>query len=215
MSVQQLRPSVSLVALTQTVSDTSTDHELVIACQNGDSKAFDLLMKRHRKTIFATLNRLAPDWASQHDDFSQEAMIRVYRGIKTLRNPHAFKAWLNQTITNLFYDELRRKPALSAVSIDSTYMSDDSSELVGMDLPDPSGQPDEIFARKEIMTAVNGAIAKLPKNYRDVIVLRELEGLAYEEIAKATNADLGTVKSRLSRARSRVQSIVEPSLNCA
>ncbi len=216
MSVQLLRPRVSLSCVSddETVSDKSTDSALVTACQSGDARAFDLLMKRHKRTIYATLHRLAPDWASQHDDFAQEAMIRVYRGIKTLRNPNAFKSWLNQTITNLFYDELRRKPAQASLSIDTTYMNDEGNEPVGMNIADTSDQPDERFARQEIMKAVNDAIAQLPSNYRDVIVLREFHGLAYDEIARITNADLGTVKSRLSRARSRVQSLVEPSL-CA
>ena len=214
MSVQLLHQPAALSCFTETVTDKSDDFALVTACQTGDAKAFDLLMRRHRKSIYSALNRLAPDWSGHHDDFAQEAMIRVYRGIKTLRNPRAFKAWLNQTITNLFYDELRKKPALAPVSIDSTYCSDDSSEVMGMEIADMSRQPDEVFARKEILQVVTDAIAKLPKNYRDVIVLREFDGLAYEEIARATNSDLGTVKSRLSRARSRVQSIVEPSL-CA
>ena len=216
MSVQLLRERTALSCVTEkeVVSDKSSDTTLVTACQKGDARAFDLLMKRHKRTIYATLHRLAPDWANQHDDFAQEAMIRVYRGIKSLRNPNAFKSWLNQTITNLFYDELRRKPALAVLSIDSTYSSDEGTEPVGMDIADTSDQPDERFARKEILDAVNDAIAQLPSNYRDVIVLREFHGLPYDEIARLTNADLGTVKSRLSRARSRVQSLVEPSL-CA
>ena len=214
MPVQSLRSIPSLSYVTEAVTDTSSELALVKACQKGDAKAFDILMRQNRKTIYAILNRLAPDWANQHDDLAQEAMIRVYRGIKALRNPHAFKSWLNQTITNLFYDELRRKPALRAVSIDSGYASDDSDEAGGLDLPDPSGQPDEMFARQEIIAAVNSAIAQLPKYYQDVIVLRELEGMAYENIAKATSVDLGTVKSRLSRARQKVQSLVAPAL-CA
>jgi RNA polymerase sigma-70 factor (ECF subfamily) len=214
MSVQLECTRVSVSCVPAPISKSSTDTELVIACQKGDAKAFDLLMKRHRRTVYAMLHRLAPDWASHHDDFAQEAMIRLYRGIKSMRNPNAFKAWLNQTVTNLFYDELRRKPKVVITSIESAYANDEGHEASGMEIADVNNQPDELFERKEIVREVNEAINQLPDNYKQAIVLREFHGLAYEEIARLTNSEVGTVKSRLSRARNKVQVLLQPSL-CA
>ncbi len=198
----------------ETIDERSDDASLIRACQQGDSRAFDLLIKRHRRSIYSMLHRLAPDWSGQHDDLAQETMIRIFRSIKTIRNPHAFKSWLNQLITNLFYDELRKKPAQSSISLDSAYQSDDTGEATSMDVPDIDNQPDDVLERKELMKAVNEAVAQLPIHYQQAIVLREFHGLPYDEIAHLTKSDLGTVKSRISRARSRVQTILQPSL-CA
>ena len=207
-------PSVAVTQINVDVCEKSSDTEVILACQAGNTKAFDILMRRHRRAVYAILHSLAPDLASQHDDFAQEVMIRIYRGIKQLRNPAAFKSWVRQTATNLFYDELRRRPSLTPISLDTAYGDDDDREASGMDIADVNNQPDEVLERKEIMREVNEAISKLPDNYKDVIVLREFHGLAYDEIARITNAEVGTVKSRLSRARTRVQYALEGS-RCA
>jgi RNA polymerase sigma-70 factor (ECF subfamily) len=187
------------------VGGASSDTVLILACQKGDGKAFDLLMRRHKRSLYAMLNRLAPDWSGMHDDMVQEAMIRIYRGIKSLRNPGAFRGWMNQTVTNLFYDELRKKPKFAVTSIDAPIQNSDGNETSGMDIADFNNQPDELLERKEIMAEVNTAIAQLPDSFRRVIVLRAFHGRAYDEIARLTKSEVGTVKSRLCRARIKVQ----------
>jgi DNA-directed RNA polymerase specialized sigma24 family protein len=139
-----VKEPVSLAAVADApVTTASSDTVLILACQKGDGKAFDLLMKRHKRSLYAMLNRLAPDWSGMHDDMVQEAMIRIYRGIKSLRNPGAFRGWMNQTVTNLFYDELRKKPKFTITSIDAPIQNSDGNEIGGIDIADFNNQPDE------------------------------------------------------------------------
>jgi RNA polymerase sigma-70 factor (ECF subfamily) len=201
------KPHLTLIE-TRHHYDTMSDAQLVIACQTKDKAAFESLVKRHQKTVYTLLYRLAPEW---HDtsDMSQEAFIRIWRSIQTLRNPHAFRSWLNQLVTNLFYDELRKRPKNALVSMDEPIKSGDSDETVTRDIVDLSSMPDELSQRRELSEAINYAIEKLPEQFKTVIVLRELEGLSYDEIAEATQSEIGTVKSRIARARSKVQEMLE------
>jgi len=156
---------------------------------------------------------LAPDWEDT-TDLAQEVFIRVWRSINNLRNPASFRSWLTQIVTNLFYDELRKRPRqLNTLSLDQSFESDDEQDNATRDVRDNAAGPDEICQRKELNKVVREAMASLPDQFRNVIVLRELEGLSYEEIAELTNADLGTVKSRISRARTKIQNILTPYLN--
>ncbi len=176
--------------------------ELIVKCQQGDRQALEVLVKRYQKIVFSILYQLAPDW---HDiaDLAQEVFIRVYRHIGSLRNPKTFKAWLNQITINLFYDELRKRPRkISTISLDR--FSDDDDEPI-KEFPDLSQGPDEIVLNQELSSFIRKAMDELPEQFRVVIVLRELQGLSYEEIAESLNCELGTVKSRIARARARLQ----------
>ena len=177
------------------------DPELVVQCQLGERQALEVLVKRYQKTVFAMLYQLAPDW---HDiaDLAQEVFIRVYRHIASLRNPKTFRAWLNQITINLFYDELRKRPRkISTISLDRT--GDDDEQI--REFPDLSQGPDEIVLNQELAVFIRQAMNELPEQFRTVIVLRELQGLSYEEIAESLGCELGTVKSRIARARARLQ----------
>lgn len=186
------------------------DAQLVVLCQKNDQAAFEALVKRHQRNVFAMLYRLAPDW-NDTADLAQEALIRIWRGIYKLKNPYAFKSWMAQIVTNLFYDELRRHPRqVSVLSLDAPLNSDEDQEGPSRDICDPSAGPDELFDRKDVMQSVDAAFAMLPRQFRTAIILREIEDLPYEEIAKITNTDLGTIKSRISRARTRVQKVLRP-----
>lgn len=189
-----------------------TDAELVVLCQEQDAAAFEELVRRHERSVYALLYKLAPDW-SDTADLAQEAFVRMWRGICNLQNPHAFRAWLNQIVTHLFYDELRKRPRqLPTVSMDYSYEHDDEEEPT-RDIPDSSACPAEIAERKELSELIRGAMDTLPEHFRTAIVLRELQGLSYEEIAQITDTDLGTVKSRIFRARSKVQQLLQPYLD--
>src|SRR3990167_5728014 len=85
----------------------TSDSELILLCQQKNSRAFEELIRRHQRTVYALLYRLAPDW-SDTSDLAQEVFIRMWRSIRNLRNPAAFRSWLSQIVTNLFYDELRK-----------------------------------------------------------------------------------------------------------
>jgi RNA polymerase sigma-70 factor, ECF subfamily len=187
--------------------------DLVVHCQQGDTPnrfAFAELVKRYQSHVERLLYHLAPDW-NDRSDLVQEVWIRVYRHIQRLKEPEKFKGWLSRIVTNLFYDELRkRKRYRSPLSLDAPRQPDgDSSDW---DLPCPAAGPDEILATQEFYNKLRSAIDQLPEAFRTTIVLRELQGLSYEEIADITAVSLGTVKSRIARARQRLQEQLQPYL---
>lgn len=191
------------------------DRDLVIACQRREPAAFEELVKRHQRTVYALLYQLAPEWQDTAD-LAQEVFIRIWRNINNLRNPSSFRSWLTQIVTNLFYDELRKRPRqLSTISMDESLEMDDSSEGATRDIADSSAQPDDIVLNREISEAIRQAMTKLPEQFRTAIVLREVEGLSYEEIAILTKTEMGTVKSRIARARSKLQELLKPYLASA
>jgi len=190
--------------------DELLDHEVVESCQTGNRAAFEELVKRYQKRVFGLLYHLAPEWRDLND-LSQEAFIRVYRGIKNLRNPRTFKSWLNQIVLNLFYDELRKRPrTIRTISIDQRMESDDGESEFARDISDTALRPDELTSNKELAKVIREAMAQLPEQFRTAIVLRELQGLQYEEIAEILGCALGTVKSRIWRARDRLQVLLQP-----
>ena len=175
--------------------------ELVMLSQKSDYKALEELIRREQKNIFATfayLNKKRENVA----DLTQEALVRMARGLVNLKNPKTFKCWLNQIITNLFYDELRRtmrKPQI--VSIDSGH----EEESFHTQIPDYRHKPAEKAMSLELDDMIKNEIKNLPDHFRIAIILRELQGLSYEEIAEATHTTVGTVKSRIARARGKLQ----------
>jgi len=180
------------------------DVELIKHCQEGDRLALEALVKRYQKIVLSMLYQLAPDWEDTID-LAQEVFIRVYKHIGSLRNPKTFRAWLNQITINLFYDELRKRPRkANTVSIYKTAGNGDEDEYI-RELPDLSQGPDELTLNSELADFIKKAMAELPEQFKIAIVLRELQGLSYDEIAESLNCDLGTVKSRIARARARLQ----------
>lgn len=189
-----------------------SDKDLVIACQKREPAAFEELVKRHQRTVYALLYQLAPDWTDT-GDLAQEVFIRVWRNINNLRNPSSFRSWLTQIVTNIFYDELRKRPRkLPTVSMDEGLDDEDGSDSTTRDIADSSALPDEKILNKEVSEVIRAAMMKLPEHFRTSIVLREVEGLSYEEIAVLTKTEMGTVKSRIARARLKLQEMLKPYL---
>jgi len=191
-----------------------SDNDLIRRCQEGmrpNRPAFTELLRRYQSHVDKVLYHLAPDW-SDRSDLAQEIWIRVYRNLHRLNEPAKFKGWLSRIATNLFYDELRkRKRVRTPLSLDAPYSVGDGERE--WDLPADAPGPDEALATREFYDRLRMAIAELPEVFRTTIVLREIEGLSYEEIAELTNASLGTVKSRIARARSRLQEQLQPYLD--
>jgi RNA polymerase sigma-70 factor (ECF subfamily) len=187
--------------------------DLVVQCQQGrhpDRSAFTELVRRYQSHVERLLYHLAPDW-SDRCDLVQEVWIRVYRHIQRLKEPEKFKGWLSRIVTNLFYDELRkRKRYRSPLSLDAPRQPD--GEGADWDLPCSDPGPDETLVTQEFYQKLRFAIDQLPDSFRTTIILRELQGLSYEEIAEITAVSLGTVKSRIARARHRLQEQLQPYL---
>lgn len=190
-----------------------SDLEVISKCQLGDKLAFKELVKRYQKVVYALFFQLAPEW-DDINDLSQEVFIRIFRGIHSLKSPHAFKSWLNQIVINIFYDELKKRPKRSkTVSIDQVFEMEDMESSYHAEIVDKAYLPDELFSNSELKVVLQNAIAELPEQYRTVIVLRELQGLQYEEIADLLDCAVGTIKSRLSRAREKLQELIKPHLS--
>ncbi len=180
--------------------------ELINRCQRQrypDQLAFSELMSRYRSHVERQLYHLAPDW-SDRADLAQEVWIRVYRNLVRLHSPVKFKGWLSRITTNLFYDELRkRKRHAGTLSLDAPRYLDDGQVDWEIASEDPS--PVDTMMTHEFYERLQEAIAELPEVFRTTIILREIQGLPYEEIAEITGVSLGTVKSRIARARYRLQ----------
>jgi RNA polymerase sigma-70 factor (ECF subfamily) len=196
--------------LRPTAYSQKSDRDLVLACQRREPQAFEELVKRHQRTVYALIYQLAPDW-DDTNDLAQEVFIRVWRSINNLRNPASFRSWLTQIVTNLFYDELRKRPRkLPTISMDDSDLGDEGDSNPTRDIPDMSAMPEEKVLNKEVSQVIRQAMLKLPEQFRTAIVLREVEGLSYEEIAVITQTEMGTVKSRIARARTKLQELLKP-----
>lgn len=188
-------------------------YDLICTAQENNYDAIEELIKREQKNIYASFCYLGAPKESI-SDLTQEALFRMSKNIKTLKNPKLFKSWLGQIVTNLFYDELRKKQKIpDSVSLDSYWMNDEDNENCALHICDNTLKPDEKTLGKELTDVIRETICRLPEQFRLVIILRELQGLSYEEIAKITNTSVGTVKSRISRARNKMQECLKPYLS--
>lgn len=183
-----------------------SNYDLILQCQVGirpEKAAFAELLRRYQSHVEKVLYHLAPDW-SDRADLAQEVWIRVYRNVKRLQEPAKFRGWLSRIATNLFYDELRKRKRISSpLSLDAPRNMDDGE--MDWEIASDEPGPEEELVTREFYDQLRDAIADLPEVFRTTIVLREIEGLAYEEIAEITGVSLGTVKSRIARARQRLQ----------
>lgn len=183
-----------------------SNYDLIQRCQlhhRPDKAIFSELVRRYQSHVERLLYHLAPDW-SDRADLCQEVWIRVYRHIHRLQEPNRFKGWLSRITTNLFYDELRkRKRHRTPLSLDAPRILEDGEMDWELPCPDPS--PVDTLMTEEFYRQLQQEITALPEVFRTTIVLREIQGLSYEEIADITGVSLGTVKSRIARARHRLQ----------
>lgn len=170
--------------------------DLILYTKQSDLKATAELIKRIQKDIYTFFCHLCPPNDSI-SDLTQETLIKIIQNIDKLKNIEQFKKWTNRIAINVFYDALRKYHR------NSNILDNENQEL--LNIPDNKNLPVENYHCKELECKIKACIINLPVNARLAIILRELEGLSYEEIAKLTNTNLGTVKSRISRAREKLQ----------
>ena len=181
--------------------------ELVVLAQQEDFKALEELIRRIQRDVFATLSYIVNN-NNNLSDLTQEVLLKVAKNIQTLKNPKCFKGWLNHIITNTCYDELR-KQTKSPETISIYYTCEALNINLKIDIPDNKSKPIEKCITSECEKLIKSAIRELPESFRIAIVLREFQGLSYEEIARTTNSNIGTVKSRISRARIKLQEVLK------
>ena len=188
-----------------------TDEQLMLRVQEGNSASFDLLVERYQVRLFNYLFRLVGN-RDEAEEIAQEAFVKAYIHAEKYKTIAKFSTWLYTIATNLVRNRMRsvsRKPKI--FSLWSKGRDDDSEERP-VDVPDPQRSPDERVNDAELSEVINRAIEKIPDKYRTSFVLREINQLSYEEIAAVTGLKLGTVRSRINRARNFFRQIVEPIL---
>ena len=163
-------------------ADKLSNYDLILQCQashSPDKVAFAELMRRYQSHVERVLYHLAPDWQDR-SDLAQEVWIRVYRNVKRLQEPVKFRGWLSRIATNLFYDELRkRKRVSSPLSLDAPRNMEDGE--MDWEIAGDNPSPEEELTTREFYEQLQEAIAELPEAFRTTIVLREIEGMPYEE----------------------------------
>jgi RNA polymerase sigma-70 factor (ECF subfamily) len=189
------------------VTERDVDAELVARVQNGDKKAFDLLVLKYQRKIMRLLSRMIRDPA-ETEDVAQEAFIKAYRALPQFRGDSAFYTWLYRiainTARNWLATNKRRPNASSSFENEEGETFDQSDNLTD------NSTPESELASREIAQTVNKAIEDLPEELRNAIVMREIDGMSYEDIAQSMNCPIGTVRSRIFRAREAIATRLRP-----
>jgi RNA polymerase sigma-70 factor (ECF subfamily) len=181
---------------------------LIKAAQRGDLEAFNLLILRYQNLLFGIALRLLNDEDAAADAV-QEALISAFRRFNTFRGD-SLRSWLARVVVNACYDEMRKKRRQHSVPLEQ-FNSDGEEIETSYWLADPQADPELQFESSELENAIQSSLHKLPPIYRLILVLVDIEGLSYEEAAVAAHIPVGTVKSRLARARLQLQKSLQSS----
>ena len=188
------------------------DQQLVERVQRGDKRAFDLLVLKYQHKILGLIVRFVHD-THEAQDVAQEAFVKAYRALGNFRGDSAFYTWLYRIAVNTAKKalmDLKRNPVVYEGALRGSEDEDETSYF-GRE-PTSEETPETVLAAKEIAQAVNAAMQALPEDLRQAVTLREIEGLSYEEIATAMECPIGTVRSRIFRAREAISARVRPLL---
>ena len=195
------------------MSDADADTLLVERVKLGDVRAFEMLVLKYQRRIERLIGRMVRD-TDLVQDIAQETFIRAYRALPQFRGESAFYTWLYRIAVNSAKKalmDMKRDPLMSETALRS---DDDGEETSRAESELSDGEtPEALLASKEIAAAVNSAIEALSEDLRQAITLREIEGLSYEEIAQAMNCPIGTVRSRIFRARDAIAARLKPLLD--
>ena len=194
------------------MSEREIDQLLVERAQAGDKHAFELLVAKYQRKLARLLSRFIRD-AAEVDDVAQEAFIKAYRALPSFRGDSAFYTWLYRiginTAKNYLVAQGRRAPTSTEFDAQDAESFEDASQLRDINTPE------SLLQSKQVGDTINAAMDGLPNELRSAIVLREIDGLSYEEIAEAMSCPIGTVRSRIFRAREAVAEKLRPLLDTA
>jgi RNA polymerase sigma-70 factor, ECF subfamily len=212
-AASSLNARLSVVAVNTasgSAGNREIDHELVLLAQRGDKRAFGMLVDKYQRKLARLLSRMIRDQA-EIEDVVQESFIKAYRALPNFRGDSAFYTWLYRIGINTaknYLVSMGRRPTVSTdIEIEDAENFDSGSELRTMETPESA------LMTKEIAQTVNDTVASLPEELRTAITLRELEGLSYEEIATIMQCPIGTVRSRIFRARETIALKLRPLLD--
>ena len=185
------------------------DRELVERARAGDHDAFEQLVQQYERKVYITAHRLM-GFVADAMDASQEVFIRVYRFLDTFNAESSFSTWLYRITINVCKDMLRRRAVRAELPLE---LEDEENGTFVNEISDSTYDPVEIYERAELRQVIRTGIDALPETYKQIILLRDIAGLSYEEIADTLQIEIGTVKSRLSRARERLRNYLLQSGN--
>jgi RNA polymerase sigma-70 factor, ECF subfamily len=186
----------------------AADSAVVAAFLNGEQRAFTELVERYQTRLLNFIYRTIGD-RERAEDLVQEVFIRVHRHLHRFDQSKKFSTWVYTIASNLAKNELRNRSRNPLVLFQTMRGSQDDDERP-LEFEDSTSRPDDLYRKRHLRELVEQTVAQLPEHHRQVFVLRELEGKSYEEIAEITACNLGTVKSRLNRARTAFAAIIEP-----
>ncbi len=166
----------------------------------GDVNAYEALVAAHEKNVYNLALRMTGNPADA-EDMAQEAFLKAYRSLSEFRGDSKFSVWLYRIVSNVCLDFLRKQKRRQTVSLS---VEDDEGEETQLDIPDLAQSPEELLERRMTREAVQKGLALLPPDQRQILLLREIQGLSYEEISQALDIEPGTVKSRIFRARKKL-----------
>ena len=189
--------------------DREIDQQLVERAQKGDKRAFELLVMKYERKLGRLLSRMVRD-AAEIDDITQESFIKAYRALPQFRGESAFYTWLYRIAVNTAKNYLMAKGKREVAASDM--VDDDGEGMEDVLTPHDIATPDAELQTKQIAKAVNETVDALPEELRTAITLREIEGLSYEEIAAMMDCPIGTVRSRIFRAREAIAEKIRPML---
>jgi RNA polymerase sigma factor (sigma-70 family) len=181
------------------------ERRLVEVAQRGDVESFNELVRLFEGRVYNLCYRMVGD-ADSAADAAQDAFLSAFRNLRSFRGG-SFRSWMLRIATNTCYDVLRARKRRPSVSLDIE--ADDESASSPLQIADTAESPDEVAQRRELAAAIQEGLTGLPDEQRIVLILSDIQGLAYEEIAQITNSNLGTIKSRLSRGRARLREVLK------
>ena len=195
---------------TRPATGVESDSDVVAAYLAGERRAFETLVDRYQRRLLNFVYRTIGD-RERAEDLVQEVFIRVHRHLHRFDQSKKFSTWIYTIASNLAKNELRNR-SRNPLVLFQTIRKDQDGDQRPLQFEDAHSRPDDLFRKRHLRELVSWAVAQLPEHHRIVFVLRELEGKTYEEIAEITDCNLGTVKSRLNRARNRFVQLIAPRL---
>jgi len=191
------------------MSDFNRDNLLIEQCLKGQQSSFSELIDKYKNLVFDLAYRMTYN-LQDAEDISQEVFIRAYKSLSNFNPRYKFSTWLYQMTLNLCRDRFR-KGKIPSISLDTPPNEGDQKDFNSL-IADPKNNLEETFLQAEQTNFINTLISSLPLKYREVIVLRHLRDLSYEEMSKILNISIGSVKTRLFRAREKLREILETSI---
>jgi RNA polymerase sigma-70 factor, ECF subfamily len=190
---------------------TLDDSAVVAAFLDGNRRAFNELVERYQNRLLNFVYRTTGD-RERAEDLVQETFIRVYRHLHRFDQSKKFSTWIYTIASNLAKNELRNR-SRNPLVLFQTLLKNRQEDQRPLEWEDNTYRPDDLFRKRALKAQVDAAVDQLPEHHRTVFILREMEGKTYEEIAEITDTNLGTVKSRLNRARNSFARIIQPVLD--